>query len=340
MYLYTLNCFATVQDATPKGQFSLVGYDVRPTNRFGKDFCFEIYHPTQRTYYMYAESQEEQESWQSYLLCATVPLQWGGVGVTEFSGRGRRGRASVDESEAAAELAAGMQDLPRLRQAHAWKRRALLRRKMILCTVQFNFHQPKQHEQEKEQKRLALLELIDYCDNVRGAFNDAAIFHDLMRMIQENLCRSLPSESYAADMEDDEEEGMFAEPSWPHLSIVYETLLRVVQSNEIDLSIKKKYIDSRFVVRLLELFNSQDMREREYLKTITHRIYGKLTNRRALIRRSISNIFFDFIYETEKHAGIAELLEILGSIINGFAGMFLIFLRLFLLIFFFLSDFL
>ena len=62
------------------------------------------------------------------------------------------------------------------------------------------------------------------------------------------------------------------------------------------------------------------MREREYLKTITHRIYGKLTNRRALIRRSISNIFFDFIYETEKHAGIAELLEILGSIINGFAG--------------------
>lgn len=131
--------------------------------------------------------------------------------------------------------------------------------------------------------------------------------------------RSLPSENYNADMEDDDEEGCFAEPSWPHLSIVYETLLRVVQSNEIDLSIKKKYIDSRFVVRLLDLFNSQDMREREYLKTITHRIYGKLTNRRALIRRSISNIFFDFIYETEKHAGIAELLEILGSIINGFA---------------------
>lgn len=177
----------TFQDTNPKGSFSLAGYDVRPTTRFGKDFCFEICHPTQRTYYMYAESQEEQESWQSYLLCATVPLQWGGVGVTEFAGRGRRGRASVGEAEAAAELASGMQDLPRLRQAHAWKRRALLRRKMILCTIQFNFHQPKQHEQEKEQKRLALLELIDYCDNVRGAFNDPSIFHDLMRMIQENL---------------------------------------------------------------------------------------------------------------------------------------------------------
>ncbi|KAI9514846.1 Serine/threonine-protein phosphatase 2A 56 kDa regulatory subunit delta isoform [Dissostichus eleginoides] len=33
----------------------------------------------------------------------------------------------------------------------------------------------------------------------------------------------------------------------------------------------------------------------------------------------INNIFYRFIYETEHHNGIAELLEILGSIINGFA---------------------
>ena len=40
---------------------------------------------------------------------------------------------------------------------------------------------------------------------------------------------------------------------------------------------------------------------------------------RAFIRKSINNIFYRFIYETERHNGIAELLEILGSIINGFA---------------------
>jgi len=40
---------------------------------------------------------------------------------------------------------------------------------------------------------------------------------------------------------------------------------------------------------------------------------------RAFIRRAINNAFYTFIYETEKHNGIAELLEILGSIINGFA---------------------
>ena len=70
---------------------------------------------------------------------------------------------------------------------------------------------------------------------------------------------------------------------------------------------------------MLELFDSEDPRERDFLKTTLHRIYGKFLNLRAFIRRSINNIFFQFIYETERHNGIAELLEILGSIINGFA---------------------
>lgn len=73
------------------------------------------------------------------------------------------------------------------------------------------------------------------------------------------------------------------------------------------------------VVQLLELFDSEDPRERDFLKTTLHRIYGKFLNLRAFIRRSINNVFFQFVYETERHNGIAELLEILGSIINGFA---------------------
>jgi len=53
-------------------------------------------------------------------------------------------------------------------------------------------------------------------------------------------------------------------------------------------------------------------------------------NLRSYIRKSINHVFFQFIYETERFNGIAELLEILGrqafrwillieSIINGFA---------------------
>ena len=69
----------------------------------------------------------------------------------------------------------------------------------------------------------------------------------------------------------------------------------------------------------MELFDSEDPRERDYLKTILHRIYGKFMSHRSFIRRAISNVFYRFVYETERHNGIGELLEILGSIINGFA---------------------
>lgn len=50
-----------------------------------------------------------------------------------------------------------------------------------------------------------------------------------------------------------------------------------------------------------------------------HRIYGKSMNLRSFIRRSINDLFYTFVYEDEAFNGIAELLEILGSIINGFA---------------------
>lgn len=109
------------------------------------------------------------------------------------------------------------------------------------------------------------------------------------------------------------------EPAWPHLQIVYEFLLRFVVSNETDVKVLKKHIDQSFVLKLLDLFDSEDPRERDYLKTILHRIYGKFMAHRPFIRKAINNIFYSFVFETERHNGIAELLEILGSIINGFA---------------------
>jgi len=87
----------------------------------------------------------------------------------------------------------------------------------------------------------------------------------------------------------------------------------------VDIKILKRYINGGFVLRVLDLFDSEDHRERDYLKTILHRIYAKFMSLRAFIRKAINNVFFIFIYETQRHNGIAELLEILGSIINGFA---------------------
>ena len=103
-----------------------------------------------------------------------------------------------------------------------------------------------------------------------------------------------------------------------HLSLVYEILIHLVLSVKIDNTIRKHYITNSFITRLISLFDSPDPQEREYLKMATHRIYGKLTNRRAIIRAAINNTFYTFLYETKRHNGISVLLEILASIINGF----------------------
>ena len=95
--------------------------------------------------------------------------------------------------------------------------------------------------------------------------------------------------------------------------MVYEFFLRFIVSSEVNAKTCKKYADQPFCFQLIELFDSEDPRERDYLKTILHRIYGKFMPYRAFIRKSINNIFYRFIYETERHNGIAELLEILGS---------------------------
>ena len=56
------------------------------------------------------------------------------------------------------------------------------------------------------------------------------------------------------------------------MQIIYEFLLRYIVSNDTDAKAAKKYIDQSFVVRMLELFDSEDPRERDYLKTILHRL--------------------------------------------------------------------
>jgi serine/threonine-protein phosphatase 2A regulatory subunit B' len=137
-------------------------------------------------------------------------------------------------------------------------------------------------------------------------------------MFTTNLFRTLPPPPPNSADFDPEEDEPTLEPAWPHLQLVYEVFLRFLEAADCQQAIAKKFVDNTFVINLLELFNSEDPRERDLLKTTLHRIYGKFLSLRAFIRKAINNIFHQFVFETEKHNGIAELLEILGSIINGF----------------------
>ncbi|KAL9225568.1 hypothetical protein vseg_001474 [Gypsophila vaccaria] len=211
--------------------------------------------------------------------------------------------------------------LPSFRDVPSSEKQSLFVRKLHMCCVLFDFTDPAKNLREKEVKRQTLLELVDYVSSANGKFPEN-VMQDMIKMVSTNLFRSLasqPRENKALEGVDAEEEEPLMDASWPHLQIVYEFLLRFVASPEIDAKLAKRYIDHSFVLKLLDLFDSEDPREREYLKTILHRIYGKFMVHRPFIRKAINNIFYQFIFETEKHNGIAELLEILGSIINGFA---------------------
>ncbi|RLN10820.1 hypothetical protein BBJ28_00023244 [Nothophytophthora sp. Chile5] len=192
-----------------------------------------------------------------------------------------------------------LKDLPHLKDTSLQRREALFQQK------------------GKDLKRQTLLELVDYVNNPGGQkiFTET-LMPDIMAMVSMNICRALPPQTEDFDPEEDEP---VLEASWPHLQVVYEFFLRFIVSGEVNAKVAKKFVDQKFCLAIIDLFDSEDPRERDYLKTILHRIYGKFMSHRSFIRKAISNVFYRFVYETERHNGIGELLEILGSIINGFA---------------------
>ncbi|XP_038606402.1 serine/threonine-protein phosphatase 2A 56 kDa regulatory subunit gamma isoform isoform X1 [Tachyglossus aculeatus] len=213
-----------------------------------------------------------------------------------------------------------LQKLPALKDVPPADQEKLFIQKLRQCCVLFDFvSDPLSDLKWKEVKRAALSEMVEYITHNRNVITEP-IYPEVVHMFAVNMFRTLPPSSNPTGAEfDPEEDEPTLEAAWPHLQLVYEFFLRFLESPDFQPNVAKKYIDQKFVLQLLELFDSEDPRERDFLKTTLHRIYGKFLGLRAYIRKQINNIFYRFIYETEHHNGIAELLEILGSIINGFA---------------------
>jgi len=210
--------------------------------------------------------------------------------------------------------------LDSLKEANQGEREELFIQKIRQCGVLFDFvSDPLSDLKWKEVKRAALQEMVEFVTQNRAVLTEP-VYPEIVHMFSVNLFRTLPPTNSPSGAEfDPEEDEPTLEAAWPHLQLVYEFFLRCLESSDFQPSLAKKYIDQRFVLELLALFDSEDPRERDFLKTTLHRIYGKFLGLRAYIRKQINNIFYNFIYETERHNGVAELLEILGSIINGFA---------------------
>uniref|UniRef100_A0A4W3J2W9 Serine/threonine protein phosphatase 2A regulatory subunit n=1 Tax=Callorhinchus milii TaxID=7868 RepID=A0A4W3J2W9_CALMI len=164
--------------------------------------------------------------------------------------------------------------------------------KLQQCCVIFDFMDSVSDLKSKEVKRATLNELVDFLTTNRGVLLEQA-YPEIVKMITNNIFRTLPpSDNPDFDPEEDEPS---LEAAWPHMQLVYEFFLRFLECPDFQPSIAKRFIDQKFVLQLLELFDSEDPRERDFLKTVLHRIYGKFLGLRAFIRKQINNIFIRII---------------------------------------------
>ncbi|KAJ7172549.1 armadillo-type protein [Mycena filopes] len=193
--------------------------------------------------------------------------------------------------------------LPPFMETPPSERPQLFIKKLHQCRVLFDFNDASAELKGKQVKAQALHEMLDYITTQRGVITEN-VYPEVVGMFAINLFRSIPPPvNPTGDAFDPEEDEPVLELAWPHLQIVYELFLRFIESPDFNTNMAKRYIDQSFVLNLLDLFDSEDPSRAL----------------RAFIRRSINNVFFHFVYETERHNSIAELLEILGAIINGFA---------------------
>ena len=210
--------------------------------------------------------------------------------------------------------------------------------KLKFCHQVANFQadskkQPEQVE-FKDKKRETLIELIDILDDSEAydTLLNESILKESMAMIAKNVYRTFSNKSKCTAISnlnlgnkkqqqvDPDEDEPHLEEAWPHLQLVYELFLKFMMSPQIPSKVMADNISKEFIVQMLELFDSEDPRERDYLKTILHRIYGKFMGLRAYIRVQVMNLILYITYEKEEHNGLTELLEILSSIISGFSA--------------------
>lgn len=214
-----------------------------------------------------------------------------------------------------------MHRLPLLEDVPSEKQAALFIQKLRHCCLIFDFNATAEELFGKEIKQRTLRDLIDcvYTANPH-IFRQEEVYQEMFRMFSKNVFRTLsPFLNPAGEAYDPDEDDPILDPAWPHLQLVYDLFIRFLDSSDFNTSLAKKYVTEHFVTQIISLFNNEDPRERDLLKTVLHRIYGKFLNLRSFIRKAVSHVFLEFIYETDRHNGISEFLEFLGSIINGFA---------------------
>ena len=196
----------------------------------------------------------------------------------------------------------------------------LIKQKLRLCCIVHDFEDSRAVSKRwREGKQQVLLELCDALISRPDAFANEGVPHEVFRMFKANVLRPLPPRINPFGPEfDPEEDESVVEAQWPHLQLVYALFIRFLEQPFFDASLATRCVDASFVVRLMTLFNTEDVRERGCLQTLLHRIYGRCLGQRNFIREQLGQIFDEASQNGIQHC-LRELLEVFASIANGFA---------------------
>ena len=198
----------------------------------------------------------------------------------------------------------------------------LFLKKVQTCMKVYDYKDETKDVKEKSDRLNAINELQNLLQDQKSVMQlIIPNLETVMRMIERNIFRPLPNvkKSNLAFSETGIEQEEEVDPWWPHLQGIYEFFLQLIINEAADVKSLKVFVTTQFVQEFLELFDSEEGVERDYLKNILHKLYAKLVPRRKMIRKAINECFFALIHENHKFNGAAELLDILASIISGFA---------------------
>lgn len=194
----------------------------------------------------------------------------------------------------------------------------LFKKKLRQASVTFDFRQPVQLI-EKQVKIHNLIDIGEYV-GLKGSLQ-LDVLDPLMRMVEKNLFRPLYPSAMPIDIEyDPEEDDPTLDPNWPHLELVYEILAKVLVSPDLNPNVARGFASKSFLRRMFDLLDSEDPRERVNIKICLHAIYSRWSKARPEFRREVVRFFQQVALAGELHLGVSEVLDILGSIINGFVS--------------------
>lgn len=159
------------------------------------------------------------------------------------------GRACTPSSGKGSSIQTRFSNLPSLASTRPSERLELFARKLHACCTTFDYTDETSNCVEKELKLAFHKELIDFLETTENVLLHEPVYALSVVMISRNLFRVFPPTDPNYDPEEDD---AIMDPAWSHLSLVYEYFLHLLESDNFQPSVAKKYFDIRFLIILIQ----------------------------------------------------------------------------------------